>query len=355
MKNIAIVLFDITKRTGTERAVCNLANLLAKSQKYTVSIISIYSSYGGAAYDINKDISLYHCRLTPFGNRITRLWMYRLLIKNIKQICKKNNIDIILGTTHGINIMLFFIRKKATTIACEHLNYMAAPKSARILRRVTYPFLKVIVTLTLSDVRHYSFHKNVKVIPNSLSFVSNKQAELINKEILAVGRLTNQKGFDLLINAISLIKDDFNGWKVNIIGSGEDEDKLKKQIEKLNLQNIIRIYPPTKNIELEYQKASIYVMSSRYEGLPMVLIEAQTCGLPIVSFDCPEGPSEVIHNNDDGFLVENGNIENLSKAILELMCNQEKRIQFGKKALENSNKYKPESIFTLWDNLFNTL
>jgi glycosyltransferase involved in cell wall biosynthesis len=313
------------------------------------------SDSGEAAYNINNDIQIYHLGLSQCNNRIARLQLYRSLIKNINKICKEKSIDIVVGTTHGINSILFFLRGKVKTIACEHLNYMAAPLASRILRKMTYPFLDAVVVLTASDAKHYSFHKNIKIIPNSLSFLTEKKSELTNKVVLAVGRLTYQKGFDLLISAISLIKSECNGWEVKIIGSGEDEDKLREQIKILHLGDIIRICPPTNAIIQEYLEASIFVLSSRYEGLPMVMIEAQSCGLPIVSFDCTEGPAEIVHHNEDGLLVENGDIEGLSKALLDLMQDQERRIRFGEKAIQSANTYKSENVFRLWDSLFSNL
>jgi len=355
MKKIAIIVFDITKRAGTERAVCNLANLLTESKKYSISIISIYSTLGEASYNINNNIKIYHLGLPLYKNKIARLRLYGLLFKKAKTIFNENNIDIVIGTTHGINCGLFLFGKIVKKVACEHLNYLAAPISSRIVRRIIYSFLDAVVVLTASDAKNYLFHKNVKLIPNSLSFIPDKQSKLLNKRILAVGRLTYQKGFDLLINTISIIKNECNGWELVIIGSGEEEDRLKIKIKDLNLEDIIKIFPPTDNIMQEYLKASVFVLSSRFEGLPMVMLEAQSCGLPIVGFDCPEGPAEIIHHNEDGLLVKNGNIEELSRAILCLIQNQEKRIQFGKKALLNVQKYKPGNIFKLWDDLITTL
>lgn len=353
MRKIAIVIFDITLRSGTERAVCNLANLLA--ERFAVSIISIHSVSGNAAYDMNSDIQLFHLGIPQSKNKIARLLPYYRVIKSIDRICREQNIDIVLGTTHAINSLLVFFRKKVKTVACEHLAYMAAPWSSRILRRILYPFLDAVVVLTSSDAKHYMFHKNVRIIPNSLPFLPDKYSDLTNKEILAVGRLTYQKGFDLLIDAISLIKNKCDGWRVKIVGSGEDENKLKKQIETLNLENIVRIYPSTNAIMQEYLSASIFVLSSRYEGFGLVLIEAQACGLPTVSFNCPEGPSEIVHHNEDGLLVENGNVEKMSEAILELIVDSNKRIQFGKKALQNIDRYKPNNVADQWNGLFSTL
>ena len=355
MKKIAILIFDITKKAGTERAVCNLAGILSESKKYSVSIISVYSISGEAAYDIKEGVNIYHLGLSCATNMVAKLSMYKSLIAALKKISDQKKIDIVIGTKFGLNVMLFFLRKKIKTIVCEHFNYMSLKIHLRAIRKLLYPFLNSVVVLTRSDAKHYQFHKNVKIIQNSLSFFPEKQSELTNKRILAIGRLTPQKGFDLLIKAIFIIRNQCDDWEVKIIGSGEDEGELRSQIEYLQLGNIVKICPPTNAIIQEYLDASIFVLSSRYEGLPMVMIEAKTSGLPIVSFDCPEGPADVVHHNEDGLLVENGNVEELSKALLELMHNKEKRIQFGKKALENITQYEPKNVFTLWDNLLGGL
>jgi len=354
VKKIAIVIFDITKYGGTERAVSNLANLLAESKKYSVSIVSIHSVSGKAAYATNTDICLYHLGLIHYNTKILRLHLYWKIIEKLNWLCKEKNIDVVFGTTHAINIMLYFLLKIVKTIACEHVQYVVAPLSSRLIRKIIYPYLDVIVVLTLSDKKYYYFHDNVSVIPNSLSFQPSRQSELTNKTILAVGRLTYEKGFDLLIDAVSLIKFKCNGWNIKIIGSGENESELKKKIQFQGLGDIIKIYPATDAIMQEYLEASIFVLSSRYEGFGLVLIEAQSCGLPIVSFNCP-GPAEIIHHNEDGLLIKKRDINKFSEALLELMRNSEKRIQFGKKALQNVAKYKPENVFVLWDKLLDTL
>ena len=118
---------------------------------------------------------------------------------------------------------------------------------------------------------------------------------------------------------------------------------------------MVNICPPTDAIMQEYIDASIFVLSSRFEGFGLVLIEAQSCGLPIVSFNCPEGPAEIVRHNENGFLVENGNTEGLSKAILEFMQNKEKRILFGERALQGVVKYSPENVFVQWDSLLDKI
>jgi glycosyltransferase involved in cell wall biosynthesis len=356
MKNIAIIISDITKSAGTERAVCNLTNLLVQSGNYTPIIISLCSKDGFPKYTLQSGIIIHHFNFAGYKKKIIWIFEYILLLKKIKTFCVHKNIDILLGTNHGMNIGICLLSSyKLKTVVCEHMNYSAAPMLSRFIRRLTYPLCNAIVVLTTSDSKHYSFHKNIKIIPNSLSFISEKRANLNNKRILAVGRLTYQKGFDRLIDAISLIREQCEGWEIKIIGSGEDEPALKKQIGDLELNHLINIYPATTEILYEYINASILVVSSHWEGFSMVLIEAKSCGLPAVSFNCPEGPSEIIKHDEDGLLVENGNTKDLSKAIASLISDPQKRFVFGMNALKNIDRYKPEYVFHLWNNLFESL
>jgi glycosyltransferase involved in cell wall biosynthesis len=354
---IAIVIFDITRMAGTERAVCNLANLLVSHDSYEVFIVSIGSSSGNPQYKISSNIIINHAGLNVSSKKINRLLMYTTLIRKIREFCVNKKIDIILGTSHVINMMLPFLSvNNLRTVGCEHISYFSIPALSRFLRRITYRFLDAVVILTQSDEKYFCiFQKYVKVIPNSLSFFPERYANLNSKIILAIGRLTYQKGFDMLVKAINMIKKECTGWSVKIIGDGEEKEKLIKQIDELGLSNIIKIYHPTTELEKEYLNASIFVMSSRFEGLPMVLIEAKSFGIPIVSFDCPEGPRAIIENNHDGLLVEKNDVKKLALSIKKLVNNQEERIVFGNNAVKNIEKFKPENVYKLWNNLFNSL
>jgi glycosyltransferase involved in cell wall biosynthesis len=348
---IAIIIPNITLLAGTERAVCNLANILANNDAYLPIIISICSVNGEPCYYLNDRVNIFHCAVTTRNKYLARI----LQFKQVKIICDTENIDIVIGTYSAINILLPFISIVKKRIAMEHMNYASAAFIVRIIRRLFYPFLDAIVLLTNADAANYKFHKNAVIIPNSLPFISQEQSLLENKVILAVGRLTYQKGFERLVEAIALIKEKCCGWQVRIIGDGEDKVRLLKQIKECDLENTVTILPPTKNIESEYCNASIYVMSSRYEGFGLVLIEAKAYGLPIISFDCTEGPAEIIRNGIDGFLIEKDNIELLSQAILKLMEDEELRKKFGKEATKDIDRFKPEHIGIMWDKLFTNL
>jgi glycosyltransferase involved in cell wall biosynthesis len=349
---IGIVVHNITNFAGIERAVCNLVNLLTG---FDPIIISIQSDSGIPKYQLKENIPIYHLNIKQENTKIKKVFGYFRTIREIRQIDADENFDSMIGTGHDINVLLTFVRKNLKIIGCEHFGYGAVSLLSRTLRKIFYRRLETIVVLTIEDAEYYVFHKNVRVIPNALSFMPEQRSNLDAKRILVIGRLSYQKGFDMLISAIFLIKEQCIGWEVKIIGGGEDEEPLKKQICDLGIDNIITIHPPNNKILDEYLNASIFVLSSRFEGLPMVLIEAQGCGLPAVSFNCPTGPGEIIEHNKNGLLVEPGNIKQLSKSIAELIVNTEERKAFGANALKSSERYRPEKIFLLWNELLNSI
>lgn len=349
MSAIAIVINDITKSAGTERAVTNLANSLINY--FNVYIISISSS-GGNYYSLNDKIKCIHLAMVNVPrNYVKKSFYYLHLMKAIRRIINEQDISFLLGTTHAINTILPFMVIKTNTnaIGCEHMNYMAAPKISRIFRVIMYRFLSKVVVLTNDDKKHYNFiSKKVVVIPNSLSFVSNIYSELSLKRIIAIGRLSYQKGFDMLLDVALKLKPSVPDWSINIFGDGELKDLLSEGIKQRELGNYVFIKPPTNNIKKEYLDSSIYLMTSRWEGMPMVLLEAQSFGLPIVSFSCPEGPATIIQDNKSGFLVNPGDIDNMVNKLIKLTSDISLRKVMGQEAVKNSQNYKPQLIVKKW-------
>lgn len=208
------------------------------------------------------------------------------------------------------------------------------------------------VVLTHEDKEYWGNLRNMCVIPNARTFEVNQSATLEAKKVVAVGRLNHQKGFDRLIDAWSIVDNVVSGWKLQIVGDGELREQLQYNIRELGLSNQINIGRAEKDMVSVYKDASILAMSSRYEGLPMVLLEAQAAGLPIVSFDCKCGPKDVIENGVDGFLVEDGDIEQLAQKLVVLMQDTNLRKQMGSAAYAHSDRYSEERIMKQWTDLF---
>lgn len=211
------------------------------------------------------------------------------------------------------------------------------------------------VVLTEEDKGYWGNLPNITVIPNANTFATSQAAALENKKVIAIGRYTYQKGFERLIEAWNILSPGFPSWKLDIIGNGEERDKLQDLIHAYHLDGQVTLVSPTKSIDKVYLDASVLVMSSRYEGLPMVLLEAQAFGLPIVSFACKCGPKDIVANGETGFLVEENDIEGLARQLVKVMKDKNLRKQMGRKAKEASLRYAEDAVMAKWTALFDSL
>ena len=211
------------------------------------------------------------------------------------------------------------------------------------------------VVLTHEDKGYWGELPNMIVIPNASTFSPTETSSLNQKQAIAVGRYSHQKGFDDLIRAWSIVVKYNAEWKLNIYGEGEQRDLLEDLIKRYQLTQNVFLKSSVKDIGKEYLSSSLLVMTSRYEGLPMVLLEAQSYGLPIVSYACKCGPRDIITDGKDGFLVPEGDIEQFAKDVVKLIDNQSLIRDFGEEALKNTQKYKEDNIMEKWTNLFQKL
>ena len=208
------------------------------------------------------------------------------------------------------------------------------------------------VVLTEEDKEAWPELKNIRVIPDPLSFLPTKYSELKEKRVIAVGRYVYQKGFDLLLQAWSKIEKLYPDWQLAIFGDG-DRTPYENQMKALGINdNSCHLNGPTSNIQQEYINSSIFVFTSRFEGFGMVLVEAMVCGLPVVSFDCPCGPKDIVKDNEDGILVENGNIEALCASLIRLMDDNSLRLIMSEAGQKNAKRFGIEQIAERWKSLF---
>ena len=213
------------------------------------------------------------------------------------------------------------------------------------------------VVLTEEDKGYWGDMPNIQVIPNAALFMADRYADMSRKRVIAVGRLDYQKGFDRLIDAWQIVCSTglFQEWRLDIFGQGEWKDMLKARIKEYGLQNSLHLNEPTKEIAKEYADSSMLVMSSNYEGFPMVMIEAMACGLPVVTFDFKCGPRDIIKDEENGLIVPDGDIQALADAMMRLMANESLRQTMSVEARKVTETYSEEVVMRQWVSLFETV
>lgn len=210
------------------------------------------------------------------------------------------------------------------------------------------------VVLTEEDREYWGDLENIEVIPNARTFRSDAPAALEAKTVVAVGRYNFQKQFELLLDAWNLVTREFPDWVLRLVGDGEDRKFLENRIAYHKIQDRV-VLGPESDMRTVYENASVLALSSRFEGLPMVLLEAQAAGLPVVSFACKCGPRDVITDGVDGFLVEEGDVVGLADRLFELMADAGLRTEMGRRAYANSERFSEETIMKKWTDLFERL
>lgn len=348
---ICIVLRDITERGGGERVCANLANAL--SQKHQIRIISFYQKFSSPSYEINQNIKLHY--LSRGGEnkwgvvgKIFRKIFYRYFLTYKAGKIFAND-EIILANDRALASILKQKNKKY--IRLWHLNF---PK-----RHKNLSFFDALVVLSNKELLKWQkIHHNVVVIPNFLPFIPADTTNWEQKSILSVGRMDkgDQKGFLRLIDIFAIIAFKYPQWKLCIVGEGILKQEILKKINQYSLQQQVVIKPFTQEIINEYLQASFYVMSSYFEGFPLVLLESGSLGLPSVAFDIYSGPSDIIQNEKTGFLIEDGNLREFANKMEILIQDQSRREGMGKAAKQNmKNLFSQEVVIMNWENLFYSL
>lgn len=215
--------------------------------------------------------------------------------------------------------------------------------------------LNGLVLLTKEDAASWSEVRYTYVIPNPVPFYPENPAQLSNKQVIMVGRYNDAKGYDYLIPAWSIVHKRHPDWTLHVYGSGELYQQVCQWIQEYHQENTIILHEPTNRIEEKYLESSICVLTSRYEGFSMVLLEGMACGVPFVSFNSPYGPRNIIHHGEDGLLVEYLNVEAMADGICQLIENEALRKELGANARKNILRFSRENVMKQWEDLFNQM
>lgn len=222
--------------------------------------------------------------------------------------------------------------------------------------RIVRKFDKFVV-LTNEDKEYWGNLHNIEVIPNAAMNIGGHFSDVTNHRVIAVGRLDYQKGFDRLIQAWEYINKSglYSDWRLDIFGQGEWKEMLQEMVQAKNLSVSVHLNSPVKTIGEEYVNSSLLVMSSNYEGFPMVMIESMAIGLPVVAFDFKCGPRDIISDGENGLLVSNGDIPGLAGAMMKLMGDYELRRRMSVKARQVVDTYSEKAVMDKWVRLFTSL
>lgn len=361
MKKIALVRWILDDSGGAERVAVSLANELTK--KYEVHLIGITTKQSDLFFKINSQV-----KYSNFFDHRVRLSKNILKIsKLLKKYFTDNEIEIVfgIGITANIFLSLAGIGTQTKVVLCDHTNSIADNRefSRKVQRYVGAKLADKIVTLTQEDRRN--FIRKYGISDNKIAYIYNwKEDGLSNvpyndesTKIVTVGRFDYQKGYDYLVQVAKKVLSEKSGWTWEIYGSGnQDEvDKIRDLINENDLQDKLVIKGLEKNQDVIYRDKGIYVMTSRYEGLPLVLLEAQQYNLPIVSFRCPTGPSEIVADGINGFLIDCYDVDQMSEKLLELMKNDDLRQSFSEHAKDNMDKFDKNKILNQWIELIETI
>lgn len=355
--NICFVSGAIARSGGTERVGSIIANSLNKSG-YNIFLLSCWN-HGKPCFHLEPSVHVKYLLDPKKEGKLYRTYIYPII--KMHRFIKQNNIDIIVDIDTELSIYSSYAIKgtKCRLISWEHFNYwtMLSLKESRRFRakKLIKKYAKKLVVLTEQDreahIEYLGFDKNlVTAIPNPCTEVSMAPYDFDKKLFLAVGRLTPEKGYDWLLEAWSLIEKDIPDWKLKIVGSGEDEAALKKQKHDLKLKNVDFI-PHTSDVGSHYSFASAYVLSSRYEGFPMVLLEAEAYGLPIIAFDCKTGPRDLVADGENGYLVEDANIKELANTMLSFTKDRKTAVRMSEKSRSFVTRFNLDSVTHQWEAL----
>lgn len=360
---------------GYDRIIIEKANYFAEYGHEVLIVVSYHGSMK-PYYEISEKVKLIDLSINFFKqynhNLLVRAFIYIKLMRRYRKaltdLLYKEKADIVI-TTLGREIDFITdiddgsAKIGESHIAKEYVRNLHLMEQRGVVYRMIAKLwrrkldnnvkkLNALVLLTQHDADSWADIVKTVVIPNSLPFYPQQASSCENKQVIFVGRFNEQKGLEYLIKTWEGVYQKHKDWALHMYGQGEQEIMLNHLIEDAGLGDVVIVHQPTKNIIEKYTDSSLFLLTSRFEGLPMVLIEALACGLPVVSFNCPWGPADIIRDGEDGFLVEYLNTDEATLRVCQLIENPELRKTMSAKARINVQRYRRDVIMSQWTNLF---
>lgn len=360
---------QLYKHGGAERVTTTKLNGWVNYTDNEIYLVTTEQKGNSFVYGIDRRVNTYDLEVN-YKREISYFNIINIL-KFIKHVfkfylfVKEHKPDIVICVKNGpTSLFVPFISGKLTTILEFHSSKISEfnlrnSQNLRFFKKLFFKFRDFVekkytycAILNNSEVKYFK-GSNVVVIPNPIN-IKPYETKYRTEVAVAAGRIAPVKGYDLLIDSWRRVYEKHKNWKLHIYGDGDDalQKELEIMVENLGMEDIIKFYGTTNNLNQVFLSSSIHVLSSREESFGMVILEAQSCGLPTVAFNCPTGPKELIQESVNGFLVEAEDKEALAEKIIFLIENPEIREKMGLNALKNVDKYSVRSIIDIWYELF---
>lgn len=377
---IAYIYTALCTMGGVDRVLTVKANYMAEKLGYEVYIIT--ESQAGKPLSFPLSPKVKHIDLgVDFDeqyhkpNLLSRYLCYRRLMKEYRRRLTAKLFEIrpdVVSTTCGRDMdFLCDIHDGSKKIGESHISKQFM-RNFHLMEAKGFPHswiarfyrwkqeraiarLDAFVVLSPHDADSWASVRRCEVIPNPLTIPEASHQLNQRKRLISVGRVTEQKGYDWLVEIWAKVAHSHPEYEMAIYGHGPDQKMIERRAEELGISDSFRFYPPTSDIVSEYEQSEIYVMSSRFEGFGLVLVEAMSCGIPVISFDCPYGPSDIIQDGENGYLVQLGDNDAFAERICYLIEHPEERERLSTNGLRSAARYSLDSIMPLWAQLFKNL
>lgn len=361
---------------GMERVLLNKVRYLSEKGGYELAIVTTDQGGRPPFYAFPEGVEMVDLDINytadlgkqPLERIVAYLRRRRLHKKRLTEFLMAEKADIVVSLYPSESSFIPSIRDGSKKVLELHFNKFFRLQYGRtgllglIDRYRTWQDERIVrrfdrfVVLTHEDAGYWGALPNLQVIPNAALTIPETGWSEESRRVIAVGRLDYQKGFDRLVDAWALLPDDLREtWRLDIFGQGEWEVMLRERMRKKGVEGSARLNSPTKEIFKEYGASAFLVMSSHYEGFPMVLIEAMACGLPGVCFTFPCGPRDILEDGVNGRLVAEGDIPALARAMENLMRDHALRAHMSARAREVTETYSEEKVMQQWTECFNSL
>lgn len=362
MTKLLYITNGINGAAGLERVLSIKANALA-SMGYDVHIAVLNDGGVNPVYPFSAQITIHSIRYFGSFYRATRMYLsaIRKLVQSVKP-------DVISVCDDGFKAFLLphFIDFRCPVVYERHVSKIVdlgpTPGALKaLLVQMKYKIMNRLATkfdrfVLLTEANREEWHlRRITVIPNPLPFFPESPAALDQKVVIAIGRHAYVKGYDRLLEVWKCVLQEHPDWQLHIYGKIEPTLRLAQLAEKLQINQAVHFLPPVQNIEDKLRNASVLAFTSRGEGFGMVLIEAMACGVPVVSFDVPYGPKEILATGRAGFLIPEGDCELMARRLSELITSKSLREKMGAAGRQEAVRYQTDAVIAQWHSLFNSL